>query len=233
VVSRLILASASPRRRELLARLRIPFDVVPAGIDEEPDGSRPVRLARRLAVAKAQAVAARQPDAAVLAADTMVVHNGDVLGKPRDAEEARTMLARLRGRRHRVITAIAVLPAGRRPDGRGSPRRPLVDHAITVVSMRSYSDGEIDASIARGDPFDKAGAYAIQDPLLRPVSSYESPEGGPGCYCNVVGLPLWPALRLLAHAGVDTAPVSTGDLLPQCSACPLAVSGRFSYLGRG
>ena len=210
----IVLASASPRRRELLARLRIPFDVVPASIDEEPDGSPPVRQARRLAVAKARAVAARHPDAAVLAADTMVIHSGDVLAKPRDADEARTMLARLRGRRHRVITAVAVLPAGR--------RRPLVEHAVTVVFMRSYSDDEIAASIARGDPFDKAGAYAIQDPLLRPVSSYQSLTGGPGCYCNVVGLPLWLALRLLAPAGVDTAHVSAGDLLPQCSACPLA-----------
>ena len=214
MVSRLILASASPRRRELLARLRIPFDVVPPGIDEEPDGSPPVRLARRLAVAKAQAVAAGHPEAAVLAADTVVVHTGDVLAKPRDADEARAMLARLRGRRHRVITAVAVLPAGR--------RRPLVEHAVTLVSMRSYSDDEITASIARGDPFDKAGAYAIQDPLLRPVSSYESPGGGPGCYCNVVGLPLWLALRLLAPAGVGTKDISAIDLLPQCSACPLA-----------
>ncbi len=211
----LILASASPRRRELLTRLGLPFEVVAPEVEEDAGaGGRPERIARRLAAAKARAVAAQRPGATVLAADTVVAHRGRLLGKPRDAEEARAMLELLRDRTHRVITAVAVLPS-RRVE---TPRRgvsTLVDHVVTVVRMRRYSDQEIEASIAQGDPFDKAGAYAIQDTLLRPVASYE------GCYCNVVGLPLWTTVRLLGRAGLDIMRVSAGDLLPQCAACPL------------
>jgi MAF protein len=203
---RLILASASPRRRELLACLGIPFEVTEPRIDERAAGGRPERAARRLAVAKARAVAARQPEAAVLAADTVVAHRGTILGKPRDAAEAGAMLRRLRGRTHRVVTAVAVLASGW--------RRPLVAHALTRVTMRRYTDEEIEASIARGDPFDKAGAYAIQDPRLAPVESYS------GCYCNVVGLPLWTTAELLRRAGLDIT-IEAASLLPQCESCPL------------
>lgn len=203
----LILASSSPRRRELLARLGLPFRVVPPPADEGQVAGRPERVARRLAVAKGQAVAAANPHALVLAADTAVVHRGAILGKPRDAAEAEAMLQRLRARGHRVITAVAVLP----PAG----RRPLVDHAVTRVLMRPYSDAEIAASIARGDPFDKAGAYAIQDALLAPVARYD------GCYCNVVGLPLWTAARLLSRAGLDIT-IDWAAFPPQCRACPLS-----------
>jgi septum formation protein len=206
----LILASASPRRRDLLARLGLPFEVVEADIDESALVGRPERVARRLAAAKARAVAARRPDATILAADTIVAHRGVILGKPRDAVEAEATLKRLRGRVHRVVTAVAVLPPG---------RRPVVDHAVTRVTMRRYSDAEIAASIARGDPFDKAGAYAIQDERLAPVAAYG------GCYCNVVGLPLWTAVRLLGRAGLDITHISAADLLPQCGACPEASEG--------
>ncbi len=203
----LILASASPRRGELLACLGIPFEVTEPRIDEGAASGHPERVARRLAVAKARAVAARQPEAAVLAADTVVAHRGTLLGKPRDAAEAGAMLRRLRGRTHRVVTAVAVLPPRR--------RRALVAHALTRVTMRRYTDEEIEASIARGDPFDKAGAYAIQDPLLRPVDSYE------GCYCNVVGLPLWTTAALLRRAGVDITRIPEADMPSQCGGCPL------------
>ena len=203
---RLILASASPRRRELLACLGIPFEVTQPRIDEGASG-RPERVARRLAVAKARAVAARRPEATVLAADTVVAYRGELLGKPRDAVEARGMLRHLRGRTHRVVTAVAVLAPRR--------RRPLVAHALTRVTMRRYTDEEIEASIARGDPFDKAGAYAIQDPRLAPVESYS------GCYCNVVGLPLWTTVELLRRAGVDITRIPEAAMPLQCGGCPL------------
>ncbi len=203
----LILASASPRRRDLLTRLGLPFEVVEADIDESALAGRPERVARRLAVAKARAVAARRPDATVLAADTVVAHRGDLLGKPRDAAEAWATLRRLRDLTHRVVTAVAVMPPGR--------RRPLLGHAVTRVAMRRYADAEIATSIARGDPFDKAGAYAIQDERLAPVAAHQ------GCYCNVVGLPLWTAIRLLGRAGLDITQVGATELLPQCASCPL------------
>ena len=203
----LILASASPRRRHLLARLGLAFEVVVPDIDESTTAGRPERVARRLAAAKACAVAVRRPDATVLAADTIVAHRGVLLDKPRDAAEAEATLKRLRGRAHRVITAVAVLPAGH--------RRLLVDHAVTRVTMRRYSDAEIAASIARGDPFDKAGAYAIQDEGLAPVARYDA------CYCNVVGLPLWTAVRLLGRAGLDITYITATELLAECNECPL------------
>ncbi len=214
----LILASTSPRRRELLARFGLPFEVVGPQVDERGLGGRPERLARRLAAAKARAVAASRSQATVLAADTVVAYRGDILGKPQDAAEAEAMLRRLRGRSHRVVTAVAVLPPAPTGARRGGRRRPLIDHAVTRVTMRRYSDAEIAASIARGDPFDKAGAYAIQDERLSPVEAYD------GCYCNVVGLPLWTALRLLSRAGLDITQVTPERLLPQCAVCPLLAS---------
>jgi MAF protein len=202
----LILASASPRRRELLARLGVPFEVRPVSVIEEAGSANPAIVASRLARMKAEAARLAEPEAPVLAADTVVVHDGAILGKPRDAEEARRTLRRLRGRSHRVITAVAVIPRG----GRAA----LLRHPETEVTMRRYTDVEIEASIARGDPFDKAGGYAIQDELLRPVQSHE------GCYCNVVGLPLWTTEELLRRAGLDIT-VSADSLLPQCGSCPL------------
>jgi MAF protein len=210
----LILASGSPRRRDLLGRLGLPFEVVEPDIDESDLAGRPERVARRLAVAKAHAVSEGRSDATILAADTVVAHRGVLLGKPRNAAEAEATLKRLRGRVHRVVTAVAVLPPCL-PAGRAGHRRPLVDHAVTRVTMRHYTDSEIAASIARGDPFDKAGAYAIQDDRLAPVAGYG------GCYCNVVGLPLWPAVRLLGRAGLDITRISPTDLPPQCGRCVL------------
>lgn len=207
-MTRLILASASPRRRELLSRLGIPFDVSPTEVAEDTgaDGDAQ-RAARRLARVKAEAARLAIPQTPILAADTVVALDGAILGKPVDAGEAREMLRRLRARSHRVITAVAVLSAGQ--------RSALVRHLVTEVRMRAYSDAEIEASIARGDPFDKAGAYAIQDELFHPAESYD------GCYCNVVGLPLWPAIELLKRAGLDLSHVAADDLLPECATCPL------------
>lgn len=138
----------------------------------------------------------------------MVVLDGIVLGKPRDPGEAREMLTALRDRWHDVITAVAYLPKGE--------LAPLVRQPSTSVRMRSYSDDEIAASIARRDPFDKAGAYAIQDTVFDPVAEYD------GCYCNVVGLSLWATVEVMRKAGVDLR-IDAGQLLPQCSSCPLAL----------
>ncbi len=205
---RFVLASASPRRRELLARLGLPFDVRPADIDEDAGLSRdPQIVARRLARTKAEAARLAELDMPIIAADTVVAYEGTLLGKPRDAGEARLMLQTLRGQTHEVVTAVALIPPGRRSI---LSRQPL-----TRVTMRDYTDAEIEASIARGDPFDKAGAYAIQDDLFRPVERYD------GCYCNVVGLPLWPLLEILRKAELPVE-VAADQLLPQCASCPFA-----------
>lgn len=204
----LVLASASPRRRELLGALGVPFAVDPAEI-EEPVPERhphPERIARMLARHKARTVAARRPADWVLAADTVVVLRGRLLGKPETPEEARAMLRALRGRWHRVITGVAVAHG----------RRLFVDHALTWVRMREYSDADIEASIARGVPFDKAGGYAIQDPDLRPVAAWR------GCYCNVVGLSIWLTWRLLRRSGCVLP--RPAELPTACRTCPLAPS---------
>lgn len=205
---RLVLASASPRRRELLARLGLEFDVRPVDIDEDPGRSRnPEIVARRLAREKAEAARLVDEKSPILAADTVVAFEGALLGKPHDAEEAERVLRLLRGRTHEVVSAVAIMPEGR--------RGPIARHPATRVTMRKYSDEEIAASIQRGGPFDKAGAYAIQDPALRPVERYD------GCYCNVVGLSLWATIDVLRKAGIRIE-AKTVDFLPQCAACPLA-----------
>lgn len=209
---KLILASASPRRLELLSHLGYDFEVVPSTVDEAGiTAGRPVALARRLARAKALDVAARRPGACVVGADTIVVQRGAVLNKPGDPDEAREMLTRLRDRPHRVITAVCLVNAA---------KRVRVRHAVTRVVMRPYGPEEIDASIERGDPFDKAGGYAIQDPLFRPVAAYG------GCYCNVVGLPLWPLLELLQAAGLN--PPRPIQMPSACDTCVTKPQGSFS-----
>jgi septum formation protein len=203
----LVLASASPRRRDLLARLGLPFDVRPVEIDENPGGSRHLQvIAVRIARTKAEASRLQDTESQILTADTVVALEGRIFGKPVDAREARTMLRALRGRTHEVVTAVALMPAGK--------RSPLVRNPLTRVKMRDYSDADIEASLARGDSLDKAGAYAIQDELFRPAESYE------GCYCNVVGLPLWSTTELLSKSGTTVEP-DLEQLLPQCATCPL------------
>lgn len=185
----MILASRSPRRQELLALLGVAFDVHSADIDEsqQPDES-PQALVQRLAREKAFAVAAQRPDRVVLGADTIVVLDGVVLGKPADAAEATAMLRNLRGREHQVLSAVFVCDT---PGG-------LEANALneTLVIMRSYRDAEIAAYVASGDPMDKAGAYAIQDRDFAPVARIE------GCYSGVMGFPLADVARVLRAAGV-------------------------------
>ncbi len=207
-MARLVLASASPRRKELLARLGVRFDVRPVEIAEDAGPSKdPQIVARRLACAKAEAARLTDEHAPILAGDTVVALGGRIFGKPANGAEAREMLRTLRGRTHDVVTAVAVVPLGR--------RSVIVRHPLTAVTMREYSDAEIEASIARGDPLDKAGAYGIQDELLHPAERYE------GCYCSVIGLSLWATIEALRKAG-EEVDVESVDFLPQCAACPLA-----------
>ena len=199
---RIILASGSPRRLELLGALGVVFEVDPADVDETTDVQNPTRVAEDLALLKAQTVAARhleESDVVVIGSDTVVALDGALLGKPADAEEARVMLRSLRGRMHEVVTGVAVVT-------RGIAR---VTHSRTVVVMRDYADEEIEAFIATGSPFDKAGGYASQDPVFAPTAHIE------GCACGVVGLPLWTLRALLHDAGVE----ADIPLLERCATC--------------
>jgi septum formation protein len=214
--STLILASSSPRRRELLTSLGIPFTIIKPDIDEtQHPGEPPLDYVRRLSREKAAAVANtlnsrddiyvvrdHQPDQhIVLAADTVVIlgadtlgvdEHGDILGKPTDPDEARAMLHSLRGRTHQVCTAITLHTVGTR---HVVSAEPLTRVTITNVTMRDYADAEIDAYIGTGDPFDKAGSYAIQHPIFHPVAHID------GCYTNVVGLPVCTLKNMLAEIG--------------------------------
>ena len=206
----LILASASPRRKELLERLGVHFDLRPVEIAEDSGPSKnPQIVARRLARAKAEAARLDDERAPILAADTVVAFGGRIFGKPADAAEAREMLWTLRGRTHEVVSAVVVMPLGR--------RSVIARHPLTQVTMRQYGDEEIEASIAQGYPLDKAGAYGIQDEFLHPVERYE------GCYCNVIGLSLWAAIEALLKAG-EEVDIESAGFLPQCATCPLAHS---------
>jgi septum formation protein len=175
-VSRLVLASASPRRRELLERLGIPFDVEPADLDESSrPGEGPRVYATRIAEAKARAVATRRPGDWVLGADTIVVLGDDILGKPADAAEAGAMLGRLAGHRHLVYTATCLLRPG---------EEPLRRIMVTEVAMRAVEPDEVERYVASGDWHGKAGGYAAQGLAAAFIREIH------GSYTNVVGLPL-------------------------------------------
>ena len=187
----LVLASASPRRRQLLAVLGIPFTVDCADIDESvlPDEA-PEPYALRLAETKARVVAQRWSETVILAADTIVVQHKQILGKPQHAADARLMLQSLRAAPHQVITAVAVArPETLRvlsndSDDHDKTLRVWIANHTSHVVMRPYTDAEIDAYIASGDPLDKAGAYAIQNSDFRPVARFD------GCFASIMGLPL-------------------------------------------
>jgi MAF protein len=188
----LLLASQSPRRRKLLSLSGWQFKTSPAEVDESPmPAEEPQAYVLRLAGAKAQAATDQaRPGWFVVGADTVVVDDLRILGKPADEAQAQQMLARLRGRTHQVLTALAALRLG---DGAMQ-----TDICTTEVAMRRYSDAELQAYVATGDPLDKAGAYAIQHPGFRPVEALR------GCYTNVVGLPLCRMTRLLNRLGLPS-----------------------------
>ena len=192
----LLLASASPRRRQILQSLGHPFTVAVPPVDEDAAEGRypgPIEgLAQWLAKHKA-AAALTLPESAnrlVITADTTVLLGEEILGKPRDKAHARDLLLRLRGRWHHVVTGVAV---SCRVNGK---HRIESASCITPVRMRSYSVEEIDSYIASGDPLDKAGSYGIQHPDFQPTQRID------GCYLNVVGLPLCVLVDLLAEFNV-------------------------------
>jgi septum formation protein len=183
---RIVLASRSPRRRELLAAAGFEFDVAAADVREVRDrGESAADYVRRVARQKAETIAVQYPGRPVLGADTEVVLNGEVLGKPADAADAAKMLRALSGRSHEVLTGIAIVWRGGLVDAVES----------TIVWMSSLSDEEIAAYVATGEPMDKAGAYGIQGYASRFIPRIE------GSYSNVVGLPVAAVLQLLQRAG--------------------------------
>ena len=176
-VQRIVLGSASPRRAELLRAAGIEFDVIQANVDETVyPRELPEVYVRRVAEAKARAVAARARERLVLAADTTVVIDDAMLGKPLDDDDAKRMLCLLSGRTHEVLTAVAVCGAGK--------AELLVDVERTEVEFAPLTEFEIDWYVATGEPRDKAGAYAIQGYASRFVTRID------GSYSNVVGLPI-------------------------------------------
>ena len=211
----LVLASNSPRRKQLLALGGWVFRVEPALVDENPlPGEDCLGYVLRLAQSKAQAIAEHSPlGDIIIAADTTVVDGSQILGKPVDALEAESMLRQLRGRQHQVYTALAVV--------RRSDNFMIMDWCVTDVPMRAYSDEEMRAYIATGDPLDKAGAYAIQHPDFKPV------DGLQGCFANVMGLPLCHLVRTLARLGInadrDIPQACQKELQYSCSFFPLVI----------
>jgi septum formation protein len=183
-----VLASASPRRFELLSQLGVLIQVRPADLDEVVlPGEDPVAYVRRLSIEKAAAVAADDSDELIIAADTTVDLDGDVLGKPVDADDARGLLTRLAGRTHRVHTGVTVRLGG----------TSATDVTTTVVSFAPITPAGIDWYIATGEPFDKAGAYAIQG------AGGVFVTGVQGSVSNVVGLPLTTVIDLARSIGID------------------------------
>jgi len=184
----LVLASASPRRQELLRNAGIAFEVQPADIAEDPlPGESAESCAERLAREKALAVARQRPHDVVLGADTVVVVDDQLLGKPSDAADAARMLRLLSGRQHQVITGVCLVVSG----------QPSVASETTLVTMSEITDQDIAGYVASGEPMDKAGAYAIQGLASRWIPRIE------GDYSNVVGLPVALVFRMLRQHGCE------------------------------
>lgn len=185
----IVLASNSPRRREMLAWMEVPFTTTAADVDETPlAGETPEVYVTRLAREKARACERQAPfNAVILAADTTVADGSQIIGKPLDAEDAARMLRQLRSRHHMVHTAVVV----------GLPSRGLTELELcsTRVKMRAYTEEELTIYIQSGDPLDKAGAYAIQHEGFDPVEKLS------GCYASVMGLPLCHIERALRRLG--------------------------------
>jgi MAF protein len=204
----LVLASSSPRRRQLLALADWMFSVVVTDVDENQRANEmPADYVLRLAETKARAAASQaHADQIVLGADTAVVDGAGILGKPKDMADAVRMLAQLRGHTHQVYTGVALL---RLKDG-----LLLKELCVTDVPMRSYSDEEISAYVQTGDPLDKAGAYAIQHPHFHPVAQMS------GCYASVMGLPMCHVVRAMRKMDIPpraNVPVNCQTLLEyQC-----------------
>jgi septum formation protein len=203
----LILASASPRRNRILRSLCLPFEVVDSGVSEDlSSAGSPGETATLLALKKAEAVANIMPASVVLAADTVIGFQGRPMGKPADKQNAFEMLSQLRGLSHEVITGLAVIDS--------DSGRQITAAVSTRVAMREFGDEKIEEYIRSGEPFDKAGAYAIQGMGSRLISSFE------GCYNNVVGLPLCETVVLLNAVGIILDRAKGSCRLPSGESCP-------------
>lgn len=183
----MILASGSPRRQMLLTELGWNIKVIVPQVEEFPaPGEDPEEMVLRLSHAKALSVYEKFPDSRVIGADTVVVAGDEIFGKPADHEDALSMIKKLQGKKHTVITGVALIA----PDG-----RKLVEAEKTIVKFRPLNDREIISYLESGESFDKAGSYAIQGQGMLLVESIE------GCYFNVVGLPLYRLSRMFADLG--------------------------------
>ena len=201
-VTKVVLASASPRRRDLLTALVDDFVIDPTHVEESLPSHDPERAAELLALRKARAAAEVHPDALVIGSDT-IVHDGvRFYEKPESPEDAVQMLMALRGREHIVATGVAVIGGGRERS----------DVNVSRVTISDLSEAEIRDYVASGRPMDKAGAYAIQDADVPTVEAFD------GCYCGVMGLPLWTLRALLERQGMSVG--EPGALLPRCAECP-------------
>jgi septum formation protein len=194
---KLILASRSPRRSELLQSLGLKFEVSPSKVEEITDPEQtPEQNATNIARDKARWVARQNPDSYVLGADTMVVLDQEIIGQPTDEEDARRILTKLKGKQHRVITGVVLI----------TPKaREYETAVISTVSIKSVSENEIQSYIETGEPLDKAGAYAIQGTGSFLVESWE------GSYSNIVGLPLEALTGLFQQAGFPVPEKSEGQ----------------------
>jgi len=189
-----ILASASPRRAALLRQAGILFVTVPSAVEDDTPtpGVDAIAHVQQAALAKARGAASQVGEGLVIGADTLVVLEGEALGKPRDPEDAARMLRRLAGRTHQVVTGVALVEVSA-----GIERRASTRHERTTVTFRDLSDDDIQAYVATGEPLDKAGAYGIQGRGALLVSGIE------GCYTNVVGLPLARLACMLRDFGLS------------------------------
>ena len=206
---KLVLASSSPRRQNLIEAFNPKFAIVHPVSNESPReiSETPEEYVLRLSRTKPQSVANDMPDSIILGADTTVVLKDQVLNKPEDHIEAKKMLESLRGKMHVVITGITVL------DSKSNSYLSL--SKSTSVTMREYDNSEISSYIEHGNPFDKAGSYAVQDTSFKPVKKIE------GCYLNVVGLPICEIPPIMNELGATTYIKPNWTGLAQCCNCPL------------
>ena len=209
----LVLASGSPRRRELLAEMGLDFLVQPSNAPEQQqEGETAEDMVRRLSRDKAMTVAAGLTDGYVIGADSTVVLDGRAIGKPEDEDDARRMLRELRGTEHQVTTGLTVVNV--------ATGQHLTDHMTAEIVMRDFTDAEMEASIASGTPMDKAGAYAVQDTVFRPATVQD------GCYTNVVGLPLCRMMEMLRELGYQPPAELPASVGSRCLGfCPFRDSG--------
>jgi septum formation protein len=195
----ILLASASPRRAHILETLGIPFRVVSSAFQEPPprpeDHAQPARYVEHLAREKVRGCGDKNPRSLVLTADTIVWHDGQILGKPQDEDDAVQTLQRLRGREHRVYTGVCLRHAAKGKGALNAPIEYSIAHETTTVRFREVSDSWIAAYVATGEPMDKAGSYGAQGKGAILVEAIE------GDFWNVVGLPLRPLRELLEKAG--------------------------------